>query len=379
MATGYALFICWLLLWQNCLFPTIQAVRFGAFHNAGSSAMVQDGQSAHGGANFDSMIQQFTGGDRELLSAIKQIASNTAQRVSFSLDGVIDHLIRMAPRMKEQSHKMVSLVQQRFSGQNPQQMLSQFLQKATGQSGQADEVMSILQSHQQDPHGSTSRLAQFVSQDIFVGDCIKQSRNLQAFIEAAGENKNYQDHLLSYPEHEASVTSVAPKILLALWFASMFVSFTTRQKSMYALASTYRVLLVSFLFVYAAITVGFTTTDMVKIGSVIIMGVFSILLIAMEAYGAKTQFYHIDNLILKGRQNAIDRAVAAAVSSSQDGHSVRQLELPDQHLTSPRFHPTIENIAELGQDRILQPQMDQPNLQPQESGYTQSVADEYQY
>ncbi|KAI3651549.1 hypothetical protein MP228_002852 [Amoeboaphelidium protococcarum] len=349
MATGYALFFCWLLLWQNCLFPTIQAVRIGAFHNADSSAMVQGGQSAGGGggSNFDSMIHQFTGGDRELLSAIKQIASNTAQRVSFSLDGVIDHLIRMAPRMKEQSHKMVSLVQQRFNGQNPQQMFSQFLQKATGQSGQADEVMSILQSHQQNPQESTGRLAQFLSgQDTFLKDCIQKSRKLQAFIEVPrSERKYYMAHPWAYPDVQVQALFIVTMILLALWVASLLVGCTTRNKLVYGLSSLFRVLVVFYCFAYLAIMMALTSQrgvhDAVSVYTVfgLIGAIGSLLYAALEINVTASAFKYLDEQRQNGGDNSIiDEAVAAAIEPGNDGNAERSIELPRMQRQDSAFN-----------------------------------------
>ncbi|KAI3630832.1 hypothetical protein MIR68_012267 [Amoeboaphelidium protococcarum] len=354
MATGYAFFFSWLLLWQNCLFPTIQAVRIGAFHNADLSAMVQGGQSAaagggtgNGGVNFDSIIHQFTGGDRELLSAIEQIASNTAQRVSFSLDGVVDHLIKMAPRMKAQSHKMVSLVQQRFSGQNPQQMFSQFLQKATGQSGQADEVMSIFQSHQQDPQASTGRLAQFVSdQDTFVKDCIQKSRKLQAFIEVPRNERNYyRTHPWAYPDVQVQALFIVTMILLALWVASLLVGCTTRNKLVYGLLALFRVLVVFYCYAYLSIMMALTSRegvyDAVGIytGLGLIGAIVSLLYAALEINVTASAFKYLDEQRQdRGDNNIIDEAVAAAIEPRNDGNAERQIELPRMQRQDSAFN-----------------------------------------
>ncbi|KAI3638253.1 hypothetical protein MIR68_003864 [Amoeboaphelidium protococcarum] len=370
MATGYALFICWLLLWQNCLFPTIQAVRFGAFHNAGSSAMVQGGQSAggvaaNGEANFDSIIHQFTGGDRELLSAIKQIASNTAQRVPFSLDGVVDHLIRMAPKMKAQSHKMVIMLQQRISGQNPQQMFSHFLQKATGQSGQADEVMSILQSHQQDPYRSTGRLAQFVSgQDTFLKDCIQNSRKLQAFIEVPRSDRNYyRAHLWAYPDVQVQALFIVTMILLALWVASLLVGCTTRNKLVYGLSALFRVLVVFYCFAFVAIMMALTSRQGVYdavdiyIGFGLVGAIVSLLYAQLEIVMSDEVFKAMD-IERNSGGDLIDDAIVAAVQSGQDTSPRRQIELPEmqrqESASNSRFYPTVEDVSAADQD--LSPQ-----------------------
>ncbi|KAI3651545.1 hypothetical protein MP228_002848 [Amoeboaphelidium protococcarum] len=357
MATGYALFFCWLLMWQNCLFPTIQAVRIGAFHSAGSNAVVQGGQSAHAGANFDSMIHQFTGGDRELLSAIKQIASNTAQRVSFSLDGVIDHLIRMAPRMKEQSHKMVTTLQQRFRGQDLQQMFSHFLQKATGQSQQADEVMSILQTHQEDPQGSTSRLTNFVSgQDTFLEECIRKSRKLQAFIEVPLEERAYYiGHPHEYPDKQVQALFITTMVLLALWLASTLVDCyfrdNVRSKRIFSLLALFRISVVFYCIAYFAIMTGLTSQSGVnnfKYGYAIIGFIGGALSCAYAYLDISISFDKASNIDQQNhvRDNPIDAVIAEAVQPGAEEQRALQIQLLRQNLYrafNPSFSPTIDD------------------------------------
>ncbi|KAI3633153.1 hypothetical protein MIR68_008691 [Amoeboaphelidium protococcarum] len=234
----YALLFSWLVLWANCFFPAIQSVRVGAFMKSDINAVLRSGEFVNDKDVFNRMMHEMTGGDQMVLKAIKQIARNTMDGISFSLDPIIEHAKNMAPRMVEHSSQLIARFSQRVDYADASRKLVQFVTQATGNSYEADQVLDILDSNQDDPRETTNRLIKFMSRtNDFVSDCIAQTRSLMStdpnsedydFEEARQEYlaiQNRKSYLFWHPFEHPSATYrhflIATIVILGLWLGAM--------------------------------------------------------------------------------------------------------------------------------------------------------------
>ncbi|KAI3647288.1 hypothetical protein MP228_007509 [Amoeboaphelidium protococcarum] len=235
MSKAYSFSFMWLIFWQNCLNPTIHAMRMGAFMNSANQHLANGGDAMHGhdgAAQFDKIMTDMTGGDHGLLSAIKQIATYTMKQTLFSLDDPIQYLIKKAPQMAQQSTAMVNKMKQGLDLQQMPQMLTQFLRKTTGNAQQGQEVLQILKMQEQDPHAGARQMVQFMSdQGGFMQKCLQQSRKLMAFVQVSEEGyKEYLKHPWKHPDKKIQVMFVITIVLVSLWVASLLATCITRSQ-----------------------------------------------------------------------------------------------------------------------------------------------------
>ncbi|KAI3647035.1 hypothetical protein MP228_007256 [Amoeboaphelidium protococcarum] len=234
----YALLFSWLVLWANCFFPAIQSMRVGAFMKSDINAVLRSGEFVNDKDVFNRMMHEMTGGDQMVIQAIKQIAKNTMDGVSFSLDPIIEHAKNMAPRMVEHSSQLIARFTQGVNHKDASRKLVQFVTQATGSSYEAEQVLDILESTQDDPRQTTHRLIKFMSRtNDFVSDCIAQTRSLMSTdansegkdLEIARQEyraiKNRNSYLFWHPFEHPSDTYrhfvIATIVILGLWLGAL--------------------------------------------------------------------------------------------------------------------------------------------------------------
>ncbi|KAI3629658.1 hypothetical protein MIR68_011093 [Amoeboaphelidium protococcarum] len=269
MSQAQSFSFMWLIFWQNCLNPTIHAMRMGAFMNSAHQHLANGGDKMHGhggAAQFDQMMSDMTGGDHGLLSAIKQIATYTMKRTPFSLDDPIQYLIEKAPQMAKQSTAMVSKMKQGLDLQQVPQMLTQFLHKTTGNAKQGQEVLQILKMQEQDPLAGARHMVQFMSgQGDFMQGCLQQSRKLMEFVKVPEEGSGeYLTHPWKYPDMKIKVMFVITIILVSLWVASLIATCITRSQGKKSLLMAFRLLASAFciaFFVIMMVLMGMSISD----------------------------------------------------------------------------------------------------------------------
>ncbi|KAI3635016.1 hypothetical protein MIR68_006582 [Amoeboaphelidium protococcarum] len=265
----YVLLFSWLVLWANCFFPAIQSMRVGAFMKSDINAVLRSGDFVNDKHVFNRLMHEMTGGDTAVIEAIKQIAKNTMDGVSFSLYPIIQHAKQMAPRMVEKSLQMVSRFTQGAKYADASQKLVQFVTQATGSSNEADQVLDILDSAQRDPLESTHRLIRLMSEtNGFVADCIAKSRSLLNDVQrdngqpdgiARYKNLHRFEHQFNHPIDTYRHLAVASVVIAALWLVTVILQCLIANNTFFRRTfAIYRVLAVtyclSYLFILLAIT-----------------------------------------------------------------------------------------------------------------------------
>ncbi|KAI3633155.1 hypothetical protein MIR68_008693 [Amoeboaphelidium protococcarum] len=267
----YALLFSYLVLWANCLFPAIQSMRIGAFMKSDITAVLRNGNFVNDKHVFDLLMHEMTGGDATVKEAIKQIAKNTMDGLSFSLDPIIEHAKQMAPRMAENSRDMISRFTQGANYADAARKLVSFVTKATGSTYEADQVLDILDSTQDDPRETTHRLISFMSKtNDFVSDCIAQTRNL--LIDSSIDYKRQREiekqeiahkvYLFNHPfEHPSALYrhfALATLVIVGLWLASLILQCVIPVKSVKTTLNVFRLLAAIYCFVYLCVMASFT-------------------------------------------------------------------------------------------------------------------------
>ncbi|KAI3637191.1 hypothetical protein MIR68_004897 [Amoeboaphelidium protococcarum] len=265
----YALLFSWLVLWANCFFPAIQSMRVGAFMKSDINAVLHSGDFINDKHVFNCLMNEMTGGDKMVIQAIKQMAKNTMDGVSFSLDPIIEHAKQMAPIMVENSRQMVSRFTQGASYADASQRLVHFVTQATGSSYEAEQVLDILDSAQHDPRESTHRLIRLMSEtNGFVADCIAKSRSLlndgqrvngQPDGIAPYNNLHRFEHQFDHPIATYRHLAIVSIVIAALWFTTVILQCLIGNNTVCRRTlGIYRVLAVtyclSYLFILLAIT-----------------------------------------------------------------------------------------------------------------------------
>ncbi|KAI3631453.1 hypothetical protein MIR68_010943 [Amoeboaphelidium protococcarum] len=340
MSKAYSFSFMWLIFWQNCLNPTIHAMRMGAFMNSAHQHLANGGDAMHGhggAAQFDKIMSDMTGGDHGLLSAIKQIATYTMKQTPFSLDDPIQYLIKKAPQMAQQSTAMVNKMKQGLDLQQMPQMLTQFMRKTTGNSQQGQEVLQILKMQEQDPHAGAKQMVQFMSdQGGFMRGCLQQSRKLMAFVQVSEEDsKYYLKHPWKHPDMKIQVMFVITIVLVSLWVASLFATCITRSKVKQGL-------LVAFRLISSAFCIAFFVIMMVLLGMSIggasrdvIFGIMTSVGVCM--FGISVMFESCFTTKVNSRPEV--ELVAVAVAST-----VEQVQTCGQSPSSIQLSPAEQEV-----------------------------------
>ncbi|KAI3646677.1 hypothetical protein MP228_009605 [Amoeboaphelidium protococcarum] len=209
-------------------------MRVGAFMKSDITSVLRNGDFVNDKDVFNHMMHEMTGGDQMVIQAIKQIAKNTMDGVSFSLDPIIEHAKQMAPRMVQ----LIARFSQGANYKDASRKLVQFVTQVTGSSNEAEQVLDILESTQDDPRKTTNRLIKFMSNtNDFVSDCIAQTRSLMSTdansegkdLEIARQEyraiKNRNSYLFCYPFEHPSATYrhfvIATIVILGLWLGAL--------------------------------------------------------------------------------------------------------------------------------------------------------------
>ncbi|KAI3647033.1 hypothetical protein MP228_007254 [Amoeboaphelidium protococcarum] len=263
----YALLFSWLVLWANCFFPAIQSMRVGAFMKSDITSVLRNGDFVNDKDVFNHIMLEMTGGDQMVIQAIKQIAKNTMDGVSFSLDPIIEHAKNMAPRMVEHSSQLIARFTQGVNHKDASRKLVQFVTQATGSSYEAEQVLDILESTQDDPRQTTNRLISFMSKtNNFVSDCIAQTRNLLSDGEIDYKRQReierqelaHKNYLFMHPfEHPSALYrhfAVATLVIVGLWLASLILQCVIPVKSVKTTLNVFRLLAATYCFVYLWVT-----------------------------------------------------------------------------------------------------------------------------
>ncbi|KAI3633148.1 hypothetical protein MIR68_009223 [Amoeboaphelidium protococcarum] len=263
----YALLFSWLVLWANCFFPAIQSMRIGAFMKSDITSVLRNGDFVNDKDVFNRLMHEMTGGDQMVIQAIKQIAKNTMDGVSFSLDPIIEHAKQMAPRMAENSRELMARFSQGANYKDASRKLVQFVTQVTGSSYEAEQVLDILESTQDDPRQTTHRLIKFMSStNDFVSDCIAQTRNLlsnslldlERQREIERQELAHKNYLFLHPfEHPSALyrhLAVATLVIVGLWLASLILQCVIPDKSVKITLNVFRLLAATYCFVYLWVT-----------------------------------------------------------------------------------------------------------------------------
>ncbi|KAI3642579.1 hypothetical protein MP228_012134 [Amoeboaphelidium protococcarum] len=294
MSKFYAIFFAWLLLWQNCLIPTIEAMRFGNM-NSQLHGLSASGGGDSGSNQFDQLINGMTGGDQGLLKTLKYFADKTMKQSAFSLDNAIKSLVKMAPNFKTQSQSIMSKLQSGNGGSNLPRMLKVFMQQATGDASQADQLIALMNEQQSNPEQSSGQMIKFFTQESsFVRDCVEKSPELQSFLQSSGQRRlqgftylydyllqtpevqqkrpyswevisddvrnYYLTHPWKYPDVKIKIMFIVSMVLLGLYFASMVVTYKSKSCAIRYSTVVFRVLVVMYCWAFFAIMLGVTST-----------------------------------------------------------------------------------------------------------------------
>ncbi|KAI3633955.1 hypothetical protein MIR68_007559 [Amoeboaphelidium protococcarum] len=346
MSKFYAIFFAWLLLWQNCLNPTIEAVRFGNMNSQLNGLSAAAGGDS-GSDQFDQLITGMTGGDQGLLKTLKYFADMTLKQSAFSLDNAIRSMVKMAPKFKTHSQYVVSKLQSGHDGSNLPRMLKGFLQQTIGDASQADQLIALMNEQQSNPEQSSGQMIKFLTQkSSFVRDCVEKSPELKSFLQSSGHRRlqgftylydyllqtpevqqrrpyswevisddvrnYYLTHPWKYPDVKIKIMFIVSMVLLGLYVASMVV--TQKSKSCAIRISTvvFRVLVVIYCWAFFAIMLGVTSTTYTDRGaSFYLFGVLLNVFVAffyavIDASISLSAFYEQSNLVTGTAQTIVE-------------------------------------------------------------------------